>query len=202
MRLVSLINYTAALLVVLNANTLLADTPYKMDPNNPSQTRAAVRHKIVEICHKLNAPRLNTNEKRQQAAKNISAAFPYRPDKVHIYSRRIKGVVLEAKIIIPFLYKMEVKDEPFQPGGIGIPIKEKAVYLYTIQVEYDVPADANFDCDAGFLQQKQAGASTPSLRKTIDKAFDTLQEGHPKIVETAPFPQLPRIAVFIQNIPP
>jgi len=200
MRLTPLLRTVTALLVISNVNLLYADSPYEIDPNNPSQTRGMVRKKIEEICRKLNDPRLNTNEKRIEVAKDIAASFPYRPDKVHIYSRRIKGVVLEAKIVIPFLYKMEVKDEPFQPGGIGVPIKEKAVYLYIIQVNYDAPADGNFDCGPGASHSK--GSRSPPLSRIIDAAFAGLDTGNLKPVETAPFPHIPRIRAHIQNIRP
>lgn len=189
-------------MAALDGNLVYADTPYKIDPNNPHKTRVTVLTKIEEICHKLNDPRLDTNENRINEAKKIAAAFPFRPDKVYIYSRRVKDVVLEAKIRIPFLYKMEVTDEPFRPGGIGVPIKEKAVYLYTIQVNYEVPPDGNFDCGPGSRNKKMLQEKYPSLGMTIEKAFDTLDEGMPKLVETTPFPGIPRIAVTIQNIPP
>lgn len=202
MRLIPLISTLMVMALTINASPLYADTPYKMDPNNPSRTLAAVRSKIEEICHKLNDPRLDSNEKRMDAAKKIIAAFPFRRDKVYVYSRRVKGVVFEVKIRIPFLYKMAVEDEPFRPGGIGTPIKEKAVFLYTIQVDYDVPADSNLNCGPAVPDNKVNGGNTPSLSRTIDKAFATLDRGNPKLVETALFPGIPRIAAIIQYEPP
>lgn len=200
MRLIQLVNTITVLFVVLKANLIYADAPYNLDLMNPSRPRDTVRAKIEEICRKLNDPRLDTNEKRVTLAREISSTYPYRADKVYIYSRRIKGVVLEAKIRIPFLYRMEVKKDPF--GGIGKSLRENAIYLYTIEVDYDVPPDDNFDCDSNPPEKKIKGKNIPALSRTIDAAFDALDKGSPKRVETAPFPSIPRIAVTIRNIRP
>lgn len=201
MQWISLANTILVSVVTVIAVPLHADSLYKMDPSNPDQIQATVRAKIVEICRQLNNPRLDTNDKRMDEAKKISAAFPFRPDKVYIYSRRVKDVVLEAKIRIPFLYKTVVKDELFRPGGIGTPIKERTVYLYTIQVDYDAPADGSFDCGPGTPKSKTNGGQAPSLSRTINKAFAALKQGKPNLIETAAFPGIPRIAVTILNVP-
>ena len=193
-------------MLAFNTGLLYALTPYIIVPTNtdktsPAHVRAAVLAKLDGICRKLNDPKLDTNEKREEESKKIAAAFKFRPDKVFVYSRRVKDTVLEAKIRIPFYYEMKVRDD-WHPGGIGSSIEEKAIYLFIIEVDYDVPPDGQFVCGPGSSKRAKDKNKISSLDEAVNAAFDTLDAGDPKRVESAPFPKIPRIAVAIWNIPP